>query len=54
MIFNKTQVSLNAAETLCGKHRMEEEALQQGVTISGYKTDNGVYKSKAFLDDLKK
>ena len=54
MIFNENQVSLNAAETLRGKHRMEREALRHGIQVLAYRADNGIYKSKAFLDDLQK
>ena len=47
----QNQVSLGAAETLKGKHRMERDALRHGIKIRGYRCDNGVYKSKEFIDD---
>ena len=48
------QVSLNAAETLIGKHEFERNAIRNGVAILGYRADNGVYKSEEFRNDLKK
>ena len=54
IIFNENQVSLNATETLRGKHKMEREALRHGISILGYRADNGIYRSKEFLEDLKK
>ena len=53
-IFVENQVSLGAAETLIGKHKMEREALRNGIKIKGYRCDNGVYRSKAFVDDTNK
>ena len=52
LIFVNHQVSLNASETLRGKHLFERESLSCGVEIHGYRTDMGVYKSKEFQDDL--
>ena len=48
------QVSLNAKETLIGKHNFERNAIRNGVTILGYRADNGIYKADEFRDDLKK
>lgn len=47
-------MSLGAAETIRAKHRFEREAYQHGITIKGYRADNGVYKSAAFVDDTTK
>ena len=49
----QNQVSLNAAETLRGKHRMERDALRHGISIRGYRCDNGIYKSQEFVDDTR-
>jgi hypothetical protein len=46
------QVSLNAKETIRGKHLFERESMNCGHTISSYQGDNGVYKSDAFVADL--
>ena len=46
------QVSLNAAETIQGKHQFEREAMHCGRGVTHYRGDNGVYKSEAFLKDL--
>ena len=51
-MFNKNQVSLGAAETIRAKHEFEREARRNGISILSYRGDNGVYKSKAFMDDL--
>ena len=50
----QNQVSLNAAETLIGKHAFERNAIRGGVAILGYRADNGIYKSEEFRADLKK
>ena len=46
------QVSLDAVETIKSKLFFEKEAWQDGVKIQAYHTDNGVFTSKAFLDEL--
>ena len=48
------QVSLGAASTVQAKHSFERDAIRHGVTIQGYRGDNGVYKSDAFREDLKR
>jgi hypothetical protein len=52
LLFVQHQVSLNAAETIQGKHLFEREAGTCGVSIRNYHEDNGVYKSADFLKDL--
>ena len=47
------QVSLGASETLIGKGNFEREAMRHGIVIKSYQGDNGVYRSKAFQDDLR-
>ena len=42
MMFYYNQVSLNAQETLWGKHHMEREALRHGIEIHAYRANNGI------------
>jgi hypothetical protein len=51
-IFLANQVSLGASETLRAKHLFEREARNNGINISGYRGDNGVYRSAEFRKDL--
>lgn len=53
-MFVKNQVSLGATETIAGKTEFEREAIRHGVLIKSYRGDNGVYRSKAFQDDLRR
>ena len=46
------QVSLSASDTINSKHAFERMAQDQGVIVSNYHTDNGVFKSHDFLDEL--
>jgi hypothetical protein len=47
------QVSLNAAETITSKMKIEQEAAALGYTIKAYRMDNdGIYTSKGFMDHL--
>ncbi len=46
------QVSLSAEETVQSKMSFEREALQVGVGVANYQTDNGVYTSQEFLKEL--
>ena len=46
------QVTLNASDTINAKHNFERMAMELGVTVDSYHTDNGVYKSKAFTEEL--
>jgi len=52
MVFCQLQVSLNAAETLRGKHLVEHEAQNGGVDIRSYQGNNGVFWSSEFQKDL--
>ena len=52
-MYVENQVSLGAAETIRSKDNFERECIQHGINIKSYRCDNGVYRSKAFLDDLK-
>ena len=45
-------MSLEASNTIMSKSLYEQEAEQSGVKIFAYRKDNGVYKSKAFKNDL--
>ena len=54
LFFVENQVSLGAEETIRSKHKFEREALRHGIPILGYRADNGVYKTTAFQDDLKR
>ena len=47
-MYTQNQVSLGAAETVRAKHSFEREASRYGISILGYRADNGVYKSKAW------
>jgi hypothetical protein len=46
------QHSFTAAETVQSKMRFEQEALQAGVAVDCYHTDNGVFKAREFLQEL--
>lgn len=46
------QVTLGAADTIQSKVRFERAALEDGVIIQGYHTDNGVFSSKEFMEEL--
>jgi hypothetical protein len=51
-IFIQHQVGLTASETIRSKHLFERESASCGVLIQNYRGDNGVYKTKEFMDDL--
>jgi Integrase core domain. len=51
-IYIQNQVSLGATETIRAKHKFERLAQRHGIKIKSYRGDNGVYKTKAFKDDL--
>ncbi|GAX10397.1 hypothetical protein FisN_3Lu622 [Fistulifera solaris] len=51
-MFVRNQITTTAAETLRAKHAFEQEARSYGVEIQGYRTDQGVYKSREFMKDL--
>lgn len=46
------QVSLDAPETVRGKHLFEREARSFGVNVKSYRGDNGVFKAKEYQKDL--
>ena len=48
----KYQVAINATETFKAKLTFEREAQIQGVLIKGYYTDNGIFNSSEFLEEL--
>ena len=50
----KHQVAINATETVKAKLTFEREARIQGVLIKGYYTDNGIFNSSEFMDELLK
>ena len=50
----KHQVDINATETVKEKLTFEREAQSQGVTIKGYHTDNGIFNSSEFIEELLK
>ena len=50
----KHQVDINATETVKEKRTLEREAQSQGVVIKGYHTDNGIFNSSEFMEELLK
>jgi len=48
----KHQVSLTSYETIAAKVNFERLAIEAGVTITSYHTDNGIYRSSEFLKEL--
>ena len=46
------QVTLNASDTILSKDNFERTGLQYGVVIDSYHTDNGIFKSKRFLQEI--
>ena len=50
----KHQVAINATETVKAKLTFERDAQSQGVVIKGYHTDNGIFNSSEFLEELLK
>ena len=48
------QVSLGGSDTVRSKELFELHASEMGIKIQKYHGDNGVYKSKAYKDDLDK
>ena len=51
-IFAHHQLSLRANDTLMGKRIVEREARQLGIKVSSFLTDNGIFKSQEFRQDL--
>ena len=50
----KHQVAINATENFKAKLIFEREAQNQGVVIKGYHTDNGIFNSSEFMEELLK
>ena len=50
----KYQVAINATENVKAKITFEREAQSQGVAIKGYHTDNGIFNTSEFMEDLLK
>ena len=48
------QVSLSATDMIMSKNAFEQTARDMGVNVQEYHTDNGVYKAKAFADEIHK
>ena len=48
----KHQVAINATENVKEKLTFEREAQSQGVVIKGYHTDNGIFNSSDFMEEL--
>ena len=46
------QVTLNASDTINAKLKFEQLAMEMGVKVDSYHTDNGIYKSRAFTEEL--
>ena len=46
------QVTLNASDTINSKTAFEQHARDLGVSVESYHTDNGVYKSAAFTQEI--
>ena len=47
------QTGLTAHETITSKLAFEREMGQYNVQVKTYHTDNGIYTSKAFMDELR-
>ena len=52
-MFVGNQVSLNAAETIRGKHKFEREMRRFGNKVHLCRGDNGIFQSREYKDDLK-
>ena len=50
----KYQVAINTTETVKAKITFERKAQSQGVVIKGYHTDNGIFNSSDFMEELLK
>ncbi len=53
-IFVVHQVGFTPEETIGAKHRFEREAASVGVDVKMYSSDNGIYTSKGFKNELEK
>jgi hypothetical protein len=52
LIHVEPQVTLNATDTIMAKDNFERMSLEAGVTINSYHTDNGVYNSRRFVQEI--
>ena len=43
---------MHATDTINAKHNFEQHAMELGVVVDSCHTDNGVYKSQAFTEEL--
>ena len=50
----KHQVAINGTENVKAKLTFEREAQSHGVVIKGYHTDNGIFNSSEFMEELLK
>ena len=48
------QVAINTTETVNSKLIFDREDQSQGVVIKGYHTDNGIFNSSEFMEELLK
>ena len=48
----KHQVDINATETVKAKLTFDRDDKSQGVVIKGYHTDNGIFNSSEFMEEL--
>ena len=53
-LFVRNQVSLRASETLRGKHKFKRYAATCGVNVTSYRGDNGVFRSREYVADLRR
>lgn len=53
-IWVEFQTSTEADQTLKGKKRLEKDAAKYNVKIKAFRTDNGVFRSKSFKDEIEK
>ena len=48
------QVTLNASDSITALENFERDALNKGVDVQSYHTDNGIFKSKRFVQEIMK
>jgi hypothetical protein len=53
-IFAEFQTSTEASQTIAGKSRFEKHAMQYDVKLKNFRADNGIFRSKEFMDDIRK
>ena len=54
LIHLEHQVSLNASDSIMAKDNFERMAQEVGVSIDSYHTDNGIFKSRKYVEALRK